>query len=93
MLAQPLPSTLFGPLRLQSKRNFHNAILSRSTENDEAPHSLAESAVNEMKIKYLGLSLRGAKRRSNPFFSLCCEMDCFASLAMTDLFYRGGHPE
>jgi len=50
MLAQPLPSTLFGPLRLQSKRNFHNAILSRSTENDEAPHSLAESAVNEMKI-------------------------------------------
>jgi hypothetical protein len=27
-------------------------------------------------------SLRGAKRRSNPFL-LCCTMDCFASLAMT----------
>src|SRR2546430_3423247 len=27
-------------------------------------------------------SLRGAKRRSNPYF-LCGEMDCFASLAMT----------
>jgi hypothetical protein len=31
-------------------------------------------------------SLRGAKRRSNPFFlSLLGEMDCFASLAMTVL--------
>jgi hypothetical protein len=27
-------------------------------------------------------SLRGAKRRSNPFF-LCGTMDCFAALAMT----------
>ena len=26
---------------------------------------------------------KGAKRRSNPFFSLCCGLDCFASLAMT----------
>ena len=28
-------------------------------------------------------SLRGEKRRSNPFFSLRGEMDCFAALAMT----------
>src|SRR5690349_17274628 len=30
----------------------------------------------------LTASLRGAKRRSNPYL-LCCAMDCFASLAMT----------
>jgi hypothetical protein len=34
------------------------------------------------------LSLRGAKRRSNPYF-LCGKMDCFASLAMTVGLLRG----
>jgi hypothetical protein len=34
-------------------------------------------------IRLEGPSLRGAKRRSNPFFSFRGEMDCFASLAMT----------
>ncbi|MDB5610304.1 MAG: hypothetical protein JWP25_7204 [Bradyrhizobium sp.] len=29
-------------------------------------------------------SLRGAKRRSNPFFLFCGKMDCFTSLAITD---------
>src|SRR5712671_687724 len=29
-------------------------------------------------------SLRGAQRRSNPFFLLRGEMDCFAALAMTE---------
>jgi hypothetical protein len=34
-----------------------------------------------MNDKYLP-SLRGAKRRSNPFL-ICGPMDCFAALAMT----------
>src|SRR5260370_19416463 len=41
------------------------------------------------KILFLP-SLRGAKRRSNPF---CGKMDCFASLAMTTIISLGSHKE
>jgi hypothetical protein len=53
----------------------------RATVGD-APEGLTEKAVNEMKTRGLVSSLRGAKRRSNPFFGLQ-KLDCFASLAMT----------
>jgi hypothetical protein len=58
----------------------------------DAPESLTEKTVNEMKTRgfsvviaramYPDLPLRGAKRRSNPFFGVQ-KLDCFASLAMT----------
>jgi hypothetical protein len=36
-----------------------------------------------LKARVVRASLRGVKRRSNPFFLRAAKMDCFASLAMT----------
>ena|SRR6266702_5199812 len=66
-------------LRVQRAPGVPHAL---SWARDKCNDSGASRREGEVVSGIGATSLRGAKRRSNPYF-LCREMDCFASLAMT----------